>query len=101
MPHYKAAILMADSRRSATMLHFLAGCDEEAIVRMPFVADDSSIEIWRNDRLIALIDAESIAIANGDLRALSRAMIARIARARLTSNPQQRGDPSAQPPKSH
>ncbi|HEX8414624.1 MAG TPA: hypothetical protein VF637_12185 [Sphingomicrobium sp.] len=58
MPLYQASISRNDSPLPIANFDFLAESDHAAVDRMPRLMPEMDLEIWLNDRLVALIDQD-------------------------------------------
>jgi hypothetical protein len=76
MPIYQATIIQADHSTPNCVFQFVAGSDLQAVARMPLIEGDCTLEIWRGERLVAMLDAGTVAVADGDLAAAAQNLIA-------------------------
>lgn len=82
MPFYQATITGPEPTISSCIFQFVAGSDRQAIARMPTIDGDFTLEIWREDRLVAIIDAQSSTVAECDLAAVAAGLIEAISASR-------------------
>jgi hypothetical protein len=75
MPSYQATIIGSEPTIPSGVFQFVAACDLQAIARMPAIDGDFTLEIWREDRLVAIIDAHSVMVAQCDLAAVATGLI--------------------------
>ena len=78
MPFYQATLIRAAPSIPNCVIQFVARSDLQAIARMPVIQGDCTVEIWRGERLVAILDAETVAIAECDLAAAAESLIATV-----------------------
>ena len=68
MPLYTGIIYPEAERSAPRTFGFQASNDAAAVGRMPILGNGTVIEIWLGDRLVADVQADRIAVVDGDAR---------------------------------
>jgi len=82
MPCYQATIVRSEPAIPSCVVEFVAGSDLQAIARMPEVERDCVVEIWRGNRLIAMIEGDRVTVANYDLEVVTAGLLEWVAAGR-------------------
>lgn len=84
MPCFRATIVRSNPAIPNSAFHFIAGSDRQAVARMPMVLGDATLELWRGERLVAMIDARAVTVAEYNVALVAAAFIEM---ARITGRP--------------